>query len=254
MYGGFSGSQGMIIYNTKKSGDNGVYGYYEHDEIVLVQGEYRALREQQKTREEAYKREDDPLLKYVVLLFLLDCIAIVLAFVFEPFRIGAAVTVFAIGSFFPVLIIGYARMMDYRTMELHEQFRRFHGCEHQTVSWLTKHEKGERSTMETLMEQPFYDSECGTAYAGYLLTVSLVLAVVIANITTLGLLRALGILLGLVALLVINIFNPYNPYLLLQKSVVARPEEREYVLALAIAERLIGSETGLQRDEPKEKV
>lgn len=254
MYGGFSGSQGMVIYNTKKSGDNGVYGYYEYDEIVLVQGEYRALREQQKIKEDTYKREDDPLLKYVVLLFLLELIAVVLAFVFGPFRIGAAVTVFAIGSFFPVLIIGYARMVDYRTTELHEQFRRFHGCEHQTVSWLTKHEKGERPTMETLVEQPFYDSECGTAYAGYLFTVSLTVAILIANIPSFGVLKALGILLGLVVLLVVNIFNPYNPYLLLQRPVVARPGEREYVLALAIAERLIDGKNNMQGDEAKEKV
>ena len=64
-------------------------------------------------------------------------------------------------------------------------------------------------------------------------------------------LKALGILLGLVVLLVVNIFNPYNPYLLLQRPVVARPGEREYVLALAIAERLLQCSPAAEEDSKK---
>ncbi len=251
MYGGFSGSQGMIFYDTKKSGDNGVYGYYEEDEIVLMTGEYKTLREQQIEREKPYKREKDPLMKYMVMLFVLDLTAVVLAFVFGTFRIGAAVTVFAAGSFYPILVIGFAQMMDYQTEALHAQFRRFHGCEHQTVSWLTKRDAGEVLSVEKIQKERIYDSECGTAYAGYFLTLVITLSLLLLNIANLGLLKAIGILLAVIAVLVINIFNPYNPYLLLQKPVVAQPGEREYVLATAIAGCLLQRKPAAEEDDKK---
>lgn len=238
MYGGFSGSQGMVLYDTKKPGDNGVYGYYEAEEIVLVSGEYKALRNLQKEREAPYKREDDPLLKYMAILFVLDVAAVVLSFVFGSFLTGSSVLVFAAGSYFPVLVIGFAHIIDYRTKALHEQFRRFHGCEHQSVSWLTRRNMDEELTVESLKKENIYDAECGTAYAGYFLTLAAAAALLLANIVSLGLLKAMGILLAVIVVLVINIFNPYNPYLLLQRSVVAEPGDKEYELALAMIEKL----------------
>ena len=39
-------------------------------------------------------------------------------------------------------------------------------------------------------------------------------------------------------ILLFNIFNPYNPYLLLQRPVVTKPDERTYELGLAICESI----------------
>ena len=72
---------------------------------------------------------------------------------------------------------------------------------------------------------------------------SLPLGLLIAFGGGLGLLKSMGILLGTIVLLLINIFNPYNPYLLLQKPVVSKPDERTYELGLAICERLREMET-----------
>ena len=238
MYGGFSGSQGVLLFNTNIEGTNGVYGYYDGEEIVLVEGEYKALRKQQNQREEAYRRDTNETRRDMGVLLLLDLLMIVAAFRFGTFLSGLAVTVFAVGSYFPLLILRAARRNDYRTKALFDQFRRFHGCEHQTVSWLTRAKASDELTEAGVQRYRIYDAECGTAYAGYWLTLAVVLTALIVSFPTLGFLKAAGILLLTIVLLLVNVFNPWNPFFLLQRRVVDQPGEWEYRLALAAAERL----------------
>lgn len=240
MYGGFSGSQGVLLYNTKKESQNGVYGYYEMNRIVLLEGEYLELREVQKEQEASYKHEKDGLAKWLVILFFFDLAAVGMVFSFGGFLLGLSSLIMAAGSYFPILIIYAAQRCGYKTKELHEQFRRFHGCEHQAISWMTNAEKSEEVTREKLESMSIYDGECGTAYAGSFLALSIVVSLTVANILTLGLWKTLLILLATVVILLLNVFNPYNPFFLIQRRVVAEPGDREYALVQAVMHKLRG--------------
>ena len=242
MYGGTSGSQSLLVYNTKLEGDNAVLGCYKGDEIQLLEGSLEKLKIIKDQMEEPFKNEKTFLYKAMLYLLLIDLVAVIGAFVWGGFRIGLAMLIFGVGSYMPMLVIIYARQNRHQSEELHRQFAMHHGCEHAAIQMLTNH-KGKEISMEKLKKESIYDSECGTAYSGYAVTVFLVLGLLIAFGGGLGLLKSMGILLGTIVLLLINIFNPYNPYLLLQKPVVSKPDERTYELGLAVCERLREMET-----------
>jgi len=237
MYGGFSGSQGLLVYNTKIKGDNAVLGYYEGENIRLQEGTCDVLRQVKDAMEKPFEKQDGYVFKSMLVLFLIDAAAIFSAFFWGEFRMGLAVTVFAAGAYMPVLIVNFARHKKYISEEVREQFRMFHGCEHAAITMLT-HADEKGISMEQLKKSPIYDSECGTAYSGYAITLALVLALLIAFGGGLGVLKALGILLVTLVMLILNIFNPYNPYLLLQRPVVTKPDERTYALAMTVCVRM----------------
>lgn len=237
MYGGFSGSHGLVVYNTKLKGDDAVWGYYEGDHITLLEGNRDELRKAQDAMEEPFETKDRYVFKSMLVLFVIDLIAVISAFAWGSFRIGLAVTVFAVGAYMPLLIVNFARHKSYIRDEYLQQFRMNHGCEHAAISMMTRSdEKG--ISMEQLKKSPICDSECGTAYSGYAITIALVLALLIAFGSGLGFWKAAGILLLTVVILLFNVFNPYNPYLLLQRPVVTKPDERTYELGMAICERI----------------
>lgn len=237
MYGGFSGSHGLVAYNTKLEGDNAVWGYYEGNHIKLLEGSREELKQAQDAMEKPFETKDGYVFKSMLVLFLIDLAAVIGAFAWGSFRIGFAVTVFAAGAYMPLLIVNFARHKSYISDEYLQQFRMNHGCEHAAISMMT-HSEEKGVSMDVLKKSPIYDSECGTAYSGYAITIALVLALLIAFGSGLGFLKAAGILLATVVILLLNIFNPYNPYLLLQRPVVTKPDERTYELGLAICERL----------------
>ena len=237
MYGGFSGSHGLVVYNTKLEGDNAVWGYYEGNHIKLLEGSREELKQAQDAMEEPFETKDGYVFKSMLVLFLIDLAAVIGAFAWGSFRIGFAVTVFSAGAYMPLLIVNFARHKSYISDEHLQQFRMNHGCEHAAISMMT-HSDEKGISMEQLKESPIYDGECGTAYSGYAITIALVLALLIAFGGNLGFLKCIGILLATVVILLLNIFNPYNPYLLLQRPVVTKPDERTYELGLAICERL----------------
>ena len=52
MVGGFSNSIGILIYDTFLPGKNGVFGYYdEQDRIIILVEDYKELRKFQLERE-----------------------------------------------------------------------------------------------------------------------------------------------------------------------------------------------------------
>lgn len=237
MYGGFSGSHGLVAYNTKLKGDNAVWGYYEGDHMKLLEGTREELKQAQDAMEKPFETEDGYVFKSMLVLFLIDLAAVISAFAWGSFRMGLAVTVFAVGAYMPLLIANFARHKSYISEDYLQQFRMNHGCEHAAISMMTRSD-GKEISMEQLKSSPIYDSECGTAYSGYAITITLVLALLIVFGGSLGFLKCIGILLLTVVILLLNIFNPYNPYLLLQRPVVTKPDERTYELGLAICERL----------------
>lgn len=237
MYGGFSGSHGLVAYNTKLEGDNAVWGYYEGNHIKLLEGSREELKQAQDAMEEPFETKDGYVFKSMLVLFVIDLIAVISAFAWGSFRVGLAVTVFAVGAYMPLLIVNFARHKSYISEEYLQQFRMNHGCEHASISMMT-HSEEKGVSMDVLKKSPIYDSECGTAYSGYAITIALVLALLILFGGSLGFLKCIGILLLTIVILLFNIFNPYNPYLLLQHPVVTKPDERTYELGLAICERL----------------
>ena len=73
---------------------------------------------------------------------------------------------------------------------------------------------------------------------GYILTVLAVAMTIVLNFSAIGFLKSIGIIVGTIVMLFINVFNPYNPYKILQRNVVTRPTEREYVLGLELIRNL----------------
>lgn len=238
MYGGQSGSQGFLIYKKKKTYEKAVYGYYEEDEMILLEGTLDEMTAIKAEKDAQYRNQNDKLKHVMVITFFVMLIMVITAFVAGTFLQGFAGLIFAVGGYMPLMIIYQSRQNEYASEELFQQFRRYHGCEHAAISWLTKYAGKEEVTIEKLKKTSIYDPECGTAYSGYGLTLSFVIAVLTANLMTIGLLKALGIAVLTFVLLILNIFNPYNPYKLLQRPVVVIPTDREYVLGVEMMKKL----------------
>lgn len=241
MRGGFSGCSGMIIYDTdkKKNKDKAVYGYYENDKIVLKEGTLSEMQALKKAAEADYKGNPHETKIFV------GAILLVLAFLIFIFVkctfLGFLGWLFVCAvSFFPMLIILFALSPRYKDERMELLSNRYHGCEHAVISLIaSKHEY----TLENLKKSPIYDSECRTAYSGYV--IFLMAALVIMVYSGLGILKIAGIMLGLTVLLFINIFNPYNPFKLIQFKVVSKPTDKEYMLGMEIINKLYIKESSV---------
>ena len=240
MYGGFSGSQGILIYEKKKDCRRAIYGYYEEDDIKIIEGEYEALVALRKERERPHRIDDKKLDRAIVGLFLGMLTMLIVLFLVGSFRIFVAALLFCLLGYMPILIITFANQKRYIDEEREMQFKRNHGCEHATVSFLTKEKQA--VTLEELKKMPIYDGECGTMYAVYLLFLAVEIALLIALPLQLGLLKSVAVVLITIVLLVINVFNPKNPFFIVQRPVVNQPGDREYALGLALIERMKGIE------------
>ena len=129
----------------------------------------------------------------------------------------------------------------YKEKEYKQLADRYHGCEHAALKLLSSNKE---HTLINLKKMSIYDSECGTAYCAYALFIIVELVVLIGVFDDLGVIKIIGILAVTIVLLFINIFNPLNPFLLLQRRVVAKPSEKEYLLAIAVINRLDELERG----------
>ncbi len=231
MKGGFSSCDGIMFYDTAKQGDNAVYAYYQGDEIVTKKGTYAEIKDFRLRREEEYKRKDKSSEKVMGILFLIMMALIVLGFVFCSFFKGVFLALIFVASYIPVLGLCFVNMNTYENLELHEQFKRYHGCEHAVFNVL-RNEK--EITMENIKSMNIYDPECGSVYMGYILTLFFILIIICLNFSVIGMLKAIGIIIISVVALFFNIFNPLNPFMILQKNAVATPTEREYLLGLEL--------------------
>ena len=260
MYVGHSSSRGIVIGDTAKSAPNAVYGCRRDGEIVIETGSFKELVKCQQAEaalddKPSEERQSGRLVFGVMGLFLAFSAAVWVLFGFANFL---AALVFSLLAYFPVLVILFARRNPYCSEELHQQFRRYHGCEHACIQLLAKkHKAGSGAdtvdasgtaadaadasdappswlTMANLVESSIYDNECGTVYAGYFFTLAVEIGLFLSELVDIGFLRSLAVLLATVILLFILIFLPWNPYKRLQKPAVAQPGEEEYEVGLEI--------------------
>ena len=231
MYGGNSGCYGIVIFDTKK--DKAIYGYYEEERIVLKSGTREEMKEFKSLHEGGAKKQKKKEHRIMGWLLLVMVLAVILTILMGTGRAIAAVLLFCVIAYMPLLVIFFANVGLYEDEADREAFRRYHGSEHALVYNLSKDRE---ITLENLKRSPYYDAECGTAYSGYMVLLAAELAVLI--LIGPGLLRSILILAATLVLLLINVFNPLNPFLLLQKQVVARPSDREYSLAAAIGTKM----------------
>ena len=157
------------------------------------------------------------------------------AFALTSFLKGLFLSVIFVMAFIPILGLVYASISLYESKDDFEQFKKYHGCEHACLKMLSKEKE---ITIENIETSDIYDSECGTVYMGYILTLLAVIMLIVLNFAAIGFLKSIGIIVGTIIVLFINIFNPYNPYKILQRNVVTRPTEREYILGLELIKKL----------------
>lgn len=240
MVGGFSGCKGILLYDTERSENSGVYGTYEDGQIQIITGDRNELLSIQKETERQYKRKDHAQEKLMAAL-LLGMIGLLIGAFFGirhgwfGLRVFFALLVFCVMSYLPLLVEGFSLIGLYGDAERQEQFRRYHACEHAAIYLLSKHVP---FTRQNLRSAPIYEAECGTVYSGYLLALAAILSILIIRIPAIGLLRAAAILAAALVLLFLNIFNPWNPFKLLQYPAVAQPGDAEYNLVLAMLEKV----------------
>lgn len=233
MYCGNSGCYGIILYDTDIKGDNAVYGYYSGSEIRLETGTAEAMKAVREGQEKGVSDVADTVKTMAKVLFLYLAM-VILAFVLLPLKMAVALLIFCVVSCFPLMIITVARTGMYKDAELREQFRRYHGCEHEALKVLTNNEPAE---VDSFCGRRIYDAECGTAYSGYAIVIALEIALMV--IFWPGLLKAAGILLLTGIILLVLILVPrINPFMLLQRPVVLSPTEKEYLLAIEIIKKL----------------
>ena len=237
MVGGFSGCRGILLYDTEKTEYSAVYGYYdEREELIIKQGSLDEMKRLQKETDAAFSKENDSLTtKITVGLFLGMLAAVIAFFIFAPLTIAIGIFLFCAIGYFPLLVIIFANLASYKDERSQRDFRRFHGCEHALINIK---DRKTVFTKKRLERSSIYHRECGTAYCGYALFLAAVIALLVFNIGTLGILKTFLLILITVVLLFLNIFNPVNPFVLLQRPAIAKPTDREYALGIAVANTL----------------
>lgn len=250
---GNSSCSGIIFYDTDVEGKNGVYAYYENDEIQLIGDNYQALSDLKKEKERALEKDQSVYNKPLLYIFLF-MVAVVIATAILTTGILPVIgaLLFAAGGYMPILIIYMATQNDYITKEAFRQYRRYHGAEHTVVNYSNGNEHDWR--LEEVRKASMYESECGTAYAQMFLLVITIAAVIVANISSIGIIKGLGILIAVIVVLFLNIlFNPYNPFILLQRLVVETPGDRELLLAIACYQRFVEILEDTEKENIEEK-
>ena len=239
MKGGLSGCRGIMLYETAKEGNNSVYGYYENGNIVLKTGNMDELKNFKKQQEKPYITGRKKEYSAMLLLLLIMIVFVTVVFITCPLRYFFGAIILAAAAYMPLLILWFANVNIYDSNKTRMQFRRFHGCEHTLLKYMSKYVRGEKPEVELddLKKASYYDSECGTVYCGYLLFLLAVITAMVLNFASIGLLKFIGILIGTVILLFINIFNPLNPFKLLQRPAVAQPTDYEYALGLKVLKK-----------------
>lgn len=233
MYGGNSGCTGMVIYNTKATGDNAVYGYYINEEMVFEIGPKDVMRNLRDAHE-AECRTKTSTKKIMGISFVVMMLLIITGFVCLPLKMAFALLISAVLGYMPLMIILVANSRLYTKEEDFQTFRRLHGCEHAICGVLTNQKE---CTMESLKAERIFDPECGTAYGGYAVFLAIELGLLIAFGP--GFLKSAGILLATIVVLIVLILKPgINPFTLIQRPVVAQPTEREYALGLEIMKKV----------------
>ena len=131
---------------------------------------------------------------------------------------------FAITSFFPILVLLFSWLNEYKTEENFIQYKKYHASEHMILNCVNDESFQD---LEKVKKVSYYNKERGTVYAGSFLIFVLVLTVIINHIAYLGFMGS--ILYGFIVIIVLwlNILNPYNILKYLQYPVVEKTKDRE---------------------------
>ena len=229
---GHSGSKGILVHDTKADkSNNSVYGYYEDDNINIITGNNEELRLLQINDDKSDEKNSNIIYKLMLSVFIIFLIFIIFAILYLPLTYIIATIFFCLSAYFPILIIIYASTTIYKDKTIRNQFRRFHGAEHALIL-LLNHEK--ELTLENIKKEQYFDGECGTAYAQSAIVLELIISYIIINIINLGFIKSIIMIFITIVLLLLNVFNRYNPFFLIQRFVVSKPTDKEYILVLEI--------------------
>ena len=234
MKGGTSGCAGFIIYDTDKTDKNAVYGYYQGEKIIFVIDELTELTKLKDKIEKDFDRTDKMSSKVVVGVALAVLVLSIVSFIKLSFFKGVFVTAILFFAFKPLIGTIFAHLNLYGSTEYREQFRRFHGCEHKILNMLLQNKE---TNMEELKAASIYHMECGSMYVIYKLVMLAVLAVIGLNISTIGILKAVLVLIGTGLIILANIIMDIGIFNVFQRNSVAEPTEREYILALELLKK-----------------
>lgn len=230
MMGGYSNARGVLLYDTVLCDDNGVLCYYDKDEMKIIQGNYKDLHQQHKQLVCHLKKESQThdCIMFIVLFVLLIQFLIIF-FTMKSSYVIIASLFFGIASFFPILVLSFLWVNEYKTEEDFIQYKKYHASEHMILSYVNNKDVYD---LEEVKKISYYHKECGTVYAGSFLIFVIVLTGIISCIDYLGIGR--GILYGGIVAIVLwlNILNPYNPLKYLQYPVVEKPTDRELQLVI----------------------
>lgn len=239
-FGGNSGARGILFFDGKKESRKSVYGYYEGDEIVLACKGFDENMELKKYHDKEVA-EGKNTGKWMVRIFILYIIffaaSIVMVFkdVISLYEMAVG-TVFLIGTFLPLisLIVSFTGL--YRSKEVNQQFRRFHGAEHKVLNChIDKVDVNE----ENVAKASIYANECGNVYTSTSIFYFCIFLLMMLNIGEIGVFKTIGTLVLLPLMLFINMLNKRNPFKMFQSAAIAQPGEKEIKLALAVYEKLM---------------
>lgn len=239
MRGGQSTSVGIVFYDTEKEGDNAVFCSFENGVPKVESGEKTALLEKMKKLDKENSREKHGVLKMlgVEILVFAAIIAAVRIFIGGFFPVFGTF-IFALGAWFPILVLIFAMENMYAEKEDAERFRSFHGAEHMLMTYTSK-DKREPDFCGIEKISPLH-KECGTVYAASGVVLSAVGGILFGLIPQIGFLWFLGGIIITLVLLFANLFNPYNPLMLFQLPAVRKPDEKTLALAVLGMKTLLG--------------
>lgn len=221
---GASSCSGIIFYDSAIEGKNGVYAYYEDDEIQTMEGNSSELLEFRKEKEKTLQKDNSVYYKPLlyILIFMIAVVVVTSIFTTGILPVIGAL-LFAICGYMLILTIYMTTRNDYLSDEDFRQYRRYHGAEHMVVNY--PYEQENNWSLEEMQKADMFDPECGTAYAQMFL-------------------------LAVIVVLFLNIcFNPYNPFTILQRLVVEKPGDRELLLAIACYKQLLMMTENTTKDE-----
>lgn len=234
MKGGQASSVGFVLYDTDlNSEQNAVFGKIDDGKNIIELGNKDVLINKMK-EEDSVNSSGDTATKITLILFALYIILLVLLlFKYQNLAQLFSGIVFLIGSYFPLLGLILMVIRQYKNDEDMAQMRRYHACEHKAINMGEK-----ENTLENMRKASMYEAECGTVYFGYGLFYVTCLSIAILNFSSLGFIKLLIIMAVLAAVLFINVFNPLNPFKILQKPMIAIPQDAELMLGLEMRNRL----------------
>ena len=124
---GRSNKTGIMIYDSHDS--KGIYGTYNHNEIVLIEGSVEEL-------EKYYKEHSNKkvLHKLMLISLLIEVLMSFYSIFHFPIIISFSLILFFVLSYIKLNTIIYTFIGKYENKEDEKQFKRFHACEHKLLN------------------------------------------------------------------------------------------------------------------------